>query len=176
MSARWSPVRLCTQRVAVTHRPESVRLVAQRCAEILQTIDLAISRLTDLAGNRHEVIPIDSGCTCGKRAGRPLGAIIGVSSDTILRCDVRPGHFQQVELGSDLKQRTVMGCVAMHAPHVAGDVGNPEPATKSVDNRRCLVSQFPQGGVVSVPTTYQRWLILDRSVVPTTSRFFLVSS
>ena len=31
-------------------------------------------------------------------------------------------------------------------------------------------------GVVNSPMPYERWLTLERSVVPTTSRFFLVSS
>ncbi len=64
----------------------------------------------------------------------------------------------------------------MQAPHVAGNVGDSEPATKVVYDARCFVSQFPQRRSSQLADLDECWLTLERSVVPTTSRFFLVSS
>ena len=130
------------QRVAVTHGPQVVRLITQRCAEIAQTVDLVIARLPDAAANRHEIVTEDRGGSRGNCAGRSLGVVIDVPSDAVLGADVRPGHFKEIELGGDLKERTAVGWIAMHAPHVARDRGDAEPPAKSVDDPCSLVSEF----------------------------------
>jgi hypothetical protein len=97
-----------------------------------------------VAIDRHKIIPVNSSCTGGDRAGRTLRVIVHVSCDTVFRTDLRSDHFQQIELGSDLKHRISVARIAMHFPDVAGNVGDLECPSESVDATLGAVSQFDQ--------------------------------
>src|SRR5687768_7468523 len=51
------------QRVPVTHSPQTAVLVAERCAQIVQAVDLTILRLTELTSHRHKIVAVHGGGT-----------------------------------------------------------------------------------------------------------------
>jgi hypothetical protein len=79
------------------------------------------------------------------RAGRPLGGIVGVSSDALLRGDVRRNHLQQVELRGNLKQRTGECGLGVKRPGVARQAGDGTALPATAIHPRPQLSQGRQG-------------------------------
>ena len=86
-----------------------------------QRIELALTRLADLAVDGSEVVAVDGGRSRRDRARRPLRVIAAVPRHPVLRRDARPRHLQQVELRRDLEHRPLEFGVGVHGPRLPGD-------------------------------------------------------
>ena len=82
--------------------------MAQRHAEVGQSVDLAFGGLAGAARQRDPIVAVDRAGACRHRARRPLGPIVGVTGDAALGADVGTDHLEQVELRSHLDQRAAL--------------------------------------------------------------------
>ena len=118
------------QRISIPHLPQPVRGIAQGRTEIRQTIDLMARRLAEVPLDGRKVVAVNRAGTRCDRTRRSLGVIVFVDTNSLLRCDMGRGHFEEIELGRDLKQGPSMRGVGVQLLDIGHDFTDCEAAVQ----------------------------------------------
>jgi hypothetical protein len=99
---------------------------------VAKTIDLIVCRLANPPVDVGEVVSIDRAGSTGDGASRTLCSVLFVYVNAAFWRDRRRDHFEEVELGRDLKQSPSVGGLQMKLLNIPDDFGKSQPSFRTM--------------------------------------------